>query len=193
MNGVVRPIHVWRFRAPRNRCNNQLKRIPPIARYRIVSCISLVLVGAAIGWVAWFYGGTTFCWWCLGVFAQFALLGILSLVRRVSQTLIIGGGFGASLLLADLSICMISTKKIGEGIIALILMYVAPCFLPIAIIVGWVSTAWITRSLQQKSGRTKRSTEVADRLFPDGELSCRDIGDRRRSRFGTPGKPTPIR
>ena len=52
MNGVVRPIHVWPFRASRNRYNNHLKRIPPIALYRIVSCISLVLVGAAIGCVS---------------------------------------------------------------------------------------------------------------------------------------------
>ncbi len=44
-----------------------------------------------------------------------------------------------------------------------------------------MSTAWITRSLQQKSGRTKRCTEVADRPFPDGKFTCRDIGDRQRS------------
>ena len=109
-----------------------------------------------------------FWWWGIGVFAQFALLGILSLVRRVPQTLINGGGFGASLLLAALSIYMISARNIGEGIVALILMFIAPCLLPIAILVGWVSTALITRSLQHKSGRTKRSTEVADRPFPDG-------------------------
>jgi|LakMenEpi03Aug12_release.lakeMendotaPanAssembly.Ray.scaffolds.fasta_scaffold85132_7 hypothetical protein len=32
-----------------------------------------------------------------------------------------------------------------------------------------------------KYGRTKRSTEVANRPFPDGEFFARDIGDRGRS------------
>ena len=147
---------------------SSVEKMPLVARYRIVICGSYLLVGAAICAVAWGYGGTMFWWWGIGVFSQFALLGILSLDRRLPQSLIIGGGFGASMLLAALSIYMISARNIGEGIVALILMYIAPCFLPVAIIVGWVSTALITRSLQQKCGRTKRSTEVADRPFPDG-------------------------